>query len=276
MTFDNIEAARILIIDDQESNIAVLNALLQEAGYRVIEAITDPILATTTFATFRPDLVLLDLIMPELDGFGVLAQLRPLIPPDSYLPIVVLTADITPEAKRRALAQGATDFLVKPLDTIEVLLRIRNLLHTRSLHLQLLDQNVRLEERVHQRTEALEARTQELEEAREQVLDLYRELAKRNQDLHDLVDRLLRTEEHRAQTPPLSVAPAQFERLTPREQEVLRLIAQGQTNGEIAETLVVGVGTVKFHVENIIAKLGVADRTQAAVRAVELRLLSPT
>jgi DNA-binding NarL/FixJ family response regulator len=274
MSLSRLEDARLLIVDDQESNIAMLEALLEEAGYHSIEGVTDPREAADAFARVGPDLVLLDLVMPHLDGFGVLVQIRPLIAPESFLPVLVLTADIAPEAKRRALAQGATDFLVKPLDTVEVLLRIRNLLQTRALHQQLQGQNARLEEQVQARTEALQARTRELEEARAQVLELYRELAKRNQELHDLVDRLLRAREQTSPAPARPETSALVERLTPREREVLRLVAQGQTNGEIAERLVVSAATVKFHVEHIIGKLGVADRTQAAVRAVELGLLA--
>jgi DNA-binding NarL/FixJ family response regulator len=263
--------SRILVVDDQLANVALLQDLLEQAGYAEVRGITRSREAETVFAEFRPDLVLLDLLMPGLDGFGVIARLRPHIAEGEYLPILMLTADITPEVKRRALAEGATDFLNKPLDTVEVLLRIRNLLQTRALHLTLRGQNEVLESTV-------QARTRELEEARTEVLGLYRELAKRNQELHDLVGRLVQTgdeERRRADAAAHERAGAEtVERLTPREHEVLRLVAQGQTNNEIARNLTVTVATVKTHLEHIIAKLGVADRTQAAVRAVDLGLLS--
>jgi DNA-binding NarL/FixJ family response regulator len=106
---------------------------------------------------------------------------------------------------------------------------------------------------------------------------LYRELARRNQELHELVARLT---ERPAEPAPRAAAAGEtrpgetaIERLTPREHEVLRYLAQGQTNSEIAAALVVSVATVKFHVEHIIAKLGVAGRTQTAVRAVEFGIL---
>src|SRR5438105_11833829 len=117
MTQDMVGGARILIIDDQETNVAMLTALLYQAGYTSLKGVTDPRTAATAFVEFAPDLVLLDLLMPHLDGFGVMAQLRPLIPDGSFVPIVVLTAELTPETKRQALADGATDFLTKPLDT---------------------------------------------------------------------------------------------------------------------------------------------------------------
>ena len=263
--------ARILVIDDQLANVALIEDLLDQAGYTAVRGITDPRRAIAEFETFEPDLVLLDLHMPGLDGFGVMAQFRPLIPPGSFLPILVLTADITPEVKRRALAEGATDFLAKPLDTVEVLLRIRNLLHTRSLHLQLQGQNEVLEAKVQERTH-------ELEDARAQILDLYRELAGRNRELHGLVERLVRTEDESRRRADAaahdSIRSSAVERLTRREHDVLRLVAEGQTNAEVAKNLKVTIATVKTHIEHIIAKLGVADRTQAAVRAVELGLLS--
>jgi putative two-component system response regulator len=278
MNQNAVTGARILIVDDQETNVAMLTALLYQAGYTNLKGVTDPREAVAAFLDFGPDAVLLDLVMPHLDGFGVMAQLRPLIPDGSFLPILVLTAELTPDIRRQALTEGATDFLTKPVDTTEVRLRVRNLLHTRALHLGLRDHNERLEAMVQERTQALEARGAELEEARSQILTLYQELAHRNQDLHGLVDRLLQTS---SEGPRLAALSAQrsdvravIERLTPREQEVLLgLVAQGQTNAEIALALVVSAGTIKTHVEHVIAKLGVADRTQAAVWAVEAGIL---
>ena len=278
MTTQPATGARILVVDDQETNVLMLRTLLGQAGYTDVRTFTDPRAAVEAFGEFAPDLVLLDLVMPHLDGFGVMARLRPLLPAGGFLPILVLTAELTPEVKRRALAEGATDFLSKPLDTIEVLLRIRNLLQTRGFYLRLQGENERLEARVRERTEVLEERTRELEEARAQVLELYRELAHRNRDLHDLVARLTRTPERgddrRLAADPGPRTDAGVERLTPRELEVLQLLVQGQTNKEIAGVLVLSLTTVKFHVEHIIAKLAVADRTQAAVKAVELGLLA--
>jgi len=148
--------ARILIVDDQEANIRFLDGLLRKAGYAAVRGTTEARDVPSLYVEFQPDLVLLDLHMPEEDGFMVLERLRPLIPPGSYVPVLVLTADITPEARKRALAGGAKDFLSKPFDTTEVLLRIKNLLETRFLHRALTDQNQMLEGRVRDRTLELE------------------------------------------------------------------------------------------------------------------------
>jgi putative two-component system response regulator len=143
---------RILIVDDEESNVRLLERILTRGGYRRLEAVTDPRLVPEILARYQPDLILLDLHMPRLDGFGVLELLGMLVPPGAYLPVLVLTADVTQDAKRKALAGRAHDFLTKPFDAEEVLLRIRNMLHTRWLHLQLQEQNDDLESRVRERT----------------------------------------------------------------------------------------------------------------------------
>ncbi len=130
--------ARILIVDDQEANVRLLEGILKRAaGYHALRSTTDPREVMSLYVEFQPDLILLDLHMPHVDGFGVMDQLKEIVPEDAFLPILVLTADVTPEAKQRALASGAKDFLAKPFDPTEVLLRIKNLLETRTLHLEL-------------------------------------------------------------------------------------------------------------------------------------------
>jgi cyclic di-GMP phosphodiesterase len=152
-----LTTARILIVDDQPSNLMLLEGILQEADFTSTYSITDSRKTLEAFTEYRPALVLLDLQMPYLDGFAVMKQLQACIDPGDFLPILVLTADITPEAKRRALSEGALDFLTKPFDATEVLLRIKNLLQTRSLHLQLKQQNGFLDQKVRERTAELEA-----------------------------------------------------------------------------------------------------------------------
>ena len=148
MLNSNLKNAKILIVDDHLVNIDLLTGYLQMQGFDNIESTTDPLLAIGLFKSYEPDLILLDLMMPLLSGYDVLDQLRPLVSPDVYLPVLVLTADISPNAKQRALASGAKDFLIKTFDFIEVLLRIRNMLETRYLYQQLEKKNKILEEKV--------------------------------------------------------------------------------------------------------------------------------
>jgi putative two-component system response regulator len=148
--------ARILVVDDEEANVQLLERILEIAGYRNVVSTMDPRRVLGLLHTFQPDLILLDLLMPHLDGFAVMELLHSEVPIDSYLPILVLTADATPETRSRALAGGARDFLTKPLDVDEVLLRIANMLDTRFLHLQLLGEKAALEDRVQERTKELE------------------------------------------------------------------------------------------------------------------------
>jgi len=143
--------AHILIVDDEPANVLLLEHILDQAGYPNRTATTDPRQVLAIHARFDPDLILLDLAMPHLDGLAVMAQLRQVIPAGTYLPILVLTADMSTQAKQQALSGGATDFLLKPFDPTEVLLRIGNLLQTRRLHLELRRHNQLLEDQlVHQ------------------------------------------------------------------------------------------------------------------------------
>lgn len=148
--------ARILVVDDQDSNVQLLERLLRLKGYADIESITDSRLTVDRFVATRPDLILLDLRMPHLSGLEVLEELQPLIGDEEYLPILILTADTAPETKQTALSMGAKDFLNKPFDAVEVLLRIRNLLETRFLYRELRDQNAQLDRKVRERTRELE------------------------------------------------------------------------------------------------------------------------
>ena len=140
-----LQRARILIVDDEQANVRLLERLLLTGGFADVRGTTDSREALTLFREINPDLVLLDLHMPHLDGFAILEALKKEIEGDEYRPILVLTADMTKEARERALSGGARDFLTKPLERTEVLLRTRNLLETRYLHLALKEENRALE-----------------------------------------------------------------------------------------------------------------------------------
>lgn len=141
--------ATILIVDDQEANIELLEGFLAD-DYTNVKSTSDPRRALPLFNALAPDLILLDLHMPHLDGFAVMEQLQACIPPGAYVPILVLTADVSPDVKQRALSEGAKDFLSKPFDPDEVLARIKNLLETRLLHLQLENRNRILAQAMHE------------------------------------------------------------------------------------------------------------------------------
>jgi putative two-component system response regulator len=151
-----LKRARILLVDDEPANVELLRRLLVRAGYSRFADTTDPLRAAELCESFNPDLICLDLHMSPLDGFGVLEQLVPLIPRGSYLPILMLTSDSSAAAKQRALALGAKDFITKPFDADEVMLRIQNLLVPRFMHLELAGYNQVLERQVRERTRALE------------------------------------------------------------------------------------------------------------------------
>lgn len=155
MPTETPETARILIVDDEPANVRLLENVLRQFDYKHLLSTTESSRAVTLFREFHPDLVLLDLRMPAPDGFEILDQLQQLIPSGGYLPVLVTTADVSPETLRRALRAGAKDFLTNPFDVQTVILRVRNLLETRVLHLALQEQNRVLDERVQARTRQL-------------------------------------------------------------------------------------------------------------------------
>lgn len=214
----NWPAARILAIDDQIQNVNIIDRLLRRAGFEQIFTTTEPTQAATLFERHQPDLVLLDLHMPDLDGFGVLEQLGPMLPPDGYLPIVFITADADAHLKKRALSMGAKDFVNKPFDATEMVLRIRNLLEARFLYLVLQEQNEQLERRVRERTE-------ELEQAQLEILHrLSRAADFRDDDTMQHTERVGR----------LSAALARELGMDDEDVELLRLAAPLHDLGKIA------------------------------------------
>lgn len=159
-----IRSARILVVDDQPSNVLLLEEMLRAVGYTGIESTTDPFAVCGLHRENSYDLILLDLQMPGMDGFQVMQGLKE-IESDGYLPVLVITAQ--PDHKLRALAAGAKDFVAKPFDLVEVQTRIHNMLEVRLLYKKLEQQNRELEQTVQERTAELrksEARYQRLTE----------------------------------------------------------------------------------------------------------------
>jgi PAS domain S-box-containing protein len=144
--------ASILIVDDQAANVQLLQQLLSDAGYTQVTSTMSPEEVCTLHRTHHYDLILLDLQMPVMDGFEVMAALKK-DSCDDYLPVIVLTAQ--PGHKLRALQTGAKDFISKPFDLVEVKTRIHNMLEVRLLYKKLANYNTELEEAVTERTAEL-------------------------------------------------------------------------------------------------------------------------
>jgi DNA-binding NarL/FixJ family response regulator len=210
--------ARIVIADDHELARAGLRSMLAgEPGIELVGEATNGREAVERCRELRPDLVLLDVRMPEMDGMAATRAIKAEAP---HTAVLIVTMYENPEYLMEALRAGAAGYVLKDASRQELLATVRKVLRGEG--------------------------------------SLNNNLATR------LLQRLACEG---------AVAPSPLSPLTRRELEVLQLLAQGKTNREIGVQLVVSPGTVKVHVERILAKLNVADRTQAAVRAVELGLL---
>ena len=144
MVPEPFRGGRILIVDDDRSMVRLLEELLAYAGYQHLRSTSDSRDVVGLCDDFQPDLILLDLRMPNLDGVQVLRGLRARRA-KAYLPVLVLTADASRESKRAALEAGASDFVTKPFEQIELLLRVRSLIEMRFLHQELHRENQNLE-----------------------------------------------------------------------------------------------------------------------------------
>ena len=165
-----LKASRILMLDDQVANTCLVTNVLSRLGYTTVESVNDPRLVFDKIDSFAPDLLLLDLAMPDVSGFDVLQVLRKSSGAAARLPVIVITGDATAANKRRALASGATDILAKPFDASEANMRIRNVLEREFLQQQIEEQNHLLEQRVFERTQQLEHALADVQAAQRQML----------------------------------------------------------------------------------------------------------
>jgi two-component system, cell cycle sensor histidine kinase and response regulator CckA len=170
MTARSPKDARILLVDDHAANLYTVDRLLRADGYKDLNCQTDSAKGLAVFAEWRPDIVLLDLSMPEIDGFEFMSRARPLVPEGEYLPILVITGDELTATRQRALSSGASDFLNKPIDGTELVLRVHNLLEIRFLSETLRKQNQSLEEVVRERTRTLREQAALIARAHEAIL----------------------------------------------------------------------------------------------------------
>ncbi len=216
------QAVRLLITDDHDLARAGLRSMLDgERGLEVVGEASTGVEAVKLCRRLAPDVVLMDVRMPDMDGLTATREIKQQMPGVS---VVMVTMHENPDYLLEAIKAGAAGYLLKGATRKEILTTVRQVV------------------------------------TGEPVL---------NADLTSQLLRRLAGEEVR----PASDVDLQ---LTPRERDVLQALARGLTNREIAAELIVSLSTVKAHVEHIIAKLGVSDRTQAAVRAVELGLISAT
>ena len=217
-----VKPARIVIADDHELARAGLRAMLtDQRGFELVGEASNGQEALLLCRRLQPDLALIDVRMPEMDGLSTCRAVKQECPATS---VILVTMHANPEYLFEALKAGAAGYVLKDVSQRELISAVQKVLHGESI--------------------------------------LNQELMAR------LLQRLAR------ETPGQEDLPAG--RLSPREREVLELLTKGQTNREIARKLTVSVSTVKIHVEHILAKLGVSDRTQAAVRATEMGLLRTT
>src|SRR5256885_10345277 len=214
--------ARIVIADDHELARAGLRAMLtDQRGFELVGEASNGQEALLLCRRLQPDLALIDVRMPGMDGLSTCRAVKQECPATSW---ILVTMHANPEYLFEALKAGAPCCVPKDGSQRELISAVQKVLRGESI--------------------------------------LNQELMAR------LLQRLAR------ETPGQKDLPAG--RLSPREREVLELLTKGQTNREIARKLTVSVSTVKIHVEHILAKLGVSDRTQAAVRAIETGLVSTT
>ena len=214
--------ARLVIADDHELARAGLRAMLtDQRGFELVGEASNGQEALLLCRRLQPDLALIDVRMPEMDGLSTCRAVKQECPATS---VILVTMHANPEYLFEALKAGAAGYVLKDVSQRELISAVQKVLHGESILNQ------------------------------ELVARLLQRLASETQSREDL--------------------PAG--RLSPREREVLELLTKGQTNREIARKLTVSVSTVKIHVEHILAKLGVSDRTQAAVRATEMGLLRTT
>ena len=161
---------RILIVDDSPDNLAILSHVLHKAGYIEVVVQSDSEEALSLIRDYRPDLLILDLMMAGVSGFDILRAL-PAVSHDPFLPVLVITAAPDDQARKDALSLGASDFLARPHQPFDVVLRARNLLQTRALQLELQERNRVLEQQVAERTQILEGIQTELKAAQLDVIE---------------------------------------------------------------------------------------------------------
>jgi signal transduction histidine kinase len=167
---ETLRQGRILLIDNDVASLCLLENILTRLGFMNLKLVMRADKAFAHFSIVQPDLVIMEIAMRDFDAFQLIERIRALPTHDSAVPILALSGNADVKSKRRALVVGATDLLVKPFDSSELLMRIRNLLQTRFLYREICAQNEHLEKRVADRTEQLEQTLTELKTAQKQIV----------------------------------------------------------------------------------------------------------
>ena len=237
----DIHHARVLIVDDQHTNVLLLDRMLRSVGYTSVESTMDPHEVCELHRTNRYDLILLDLVMPGMDGFQVMEGLKE-IEKDGYLPVLVITAE--PEHKLRALKAGAKDFISKPFDLAEVLTRVYNMLEVRKIHGEL---ELRVEERSGELVRANEQLLKKIEEREETEASLrsaYAEIKQLKDRFHaeniylkEEIDREYNFGEIIGRSRALESVFFRIEQVAPQDTTVLLLGETGTGKGAVARAI---------------------------------------
>ena len=210
------QAAHIVIIDDEITNVTLLTTMLERAGFSSITGLTNANQLPALLTSSPPDLVITDLHMPNCDGFGVLEMLLPLINSER-LPVLMVTGDGSVDSRQQALRSGAKDFVTKPFDVIELLLRVRNLLESRVLYQDLKKQNRTL-------LESANGSTREIESTRVEMIERLALAAEYRDD---------ETNEHNRRVGALAAKLAKVVGMTPEDTGLLRRAAALHDIGKI-------------------------------------------
>lgn len=131
-----VRNSRIMIVDDHQDTVSLMTSILGGSGFTSVESTSDPRRAMGAFREFMPDLVFVESNLSTTDGFKVLSEIRSIREAD-YIPVVVVTSDVTPQARQRALSLGATGFLTKPIEVNDMMNRVQTLLRMRHCHVRL-------------------------------------------------------------------------------------------------------------------------------------------
>jgi len=234
MNSADILNANILIVDDLEANVLLLERMLRSAGYARITSTRDPQAVCALHRDNHYDLILLDLLMPGMDGFQVMEGLKA-IETSGYLPVLVITAQ--PAHKLRALEAGAKDFISKPFDLVEVKTRIHNMLEVRLLYKKVENYNRALEQTVQERTGELQRANEQLSREIAENKQLKDRFQAENIYLHKDIDREFNFGEIIGRSNTLEQVFLKVEQVAPQDATVLLLGETGTGKGVVARSI---------------------------------------